>query len=284
MDLSDEGHPLDIIFLDFRKAFDRVPHERLLFKLKMGIQGRLLAWIESFLGNRMQQVVLNQTASKWRRVYSGVPQGSVMGPILFRIYINDLPDYVKSSCEIFANDTKIYAKVGNMADIEKIQKDIDELVEWSRTWLLNFMHVGARNGRANYFMEGTEIQVVSEEKDLGVVVDEKLRFSRNFAAACANRKLGLLKHKFKYWTEESLITLFKGFVRPHLEYCIQACTPTLRRDIETLEKVQRRATKLVPSLRNLPYEDRLRRLNLPTLEERRKRGDVIETFKILKQT
>ena len=136
-------------------------------------------------------------------------------------------------------------------------------------------------------MEGTEIQAVSEEKDLGVVVDDKLRFSRHnaAAAACANRKLGLLKHTFKYWTEESLATLFKVFVRPHLEYCIQACTPTLRRDIETLEKVQRRAIKLVPSLRNLPYEDRLRRLNLPTLEERRRRGNLIETFnfKILKQ-
>ena len=121
--------------------------------------------------------------------------------------------------------------------------------------------------------------------DLGVVVDEKLRFSRHIAAAaaCTNRKLGLLKHTFKYWTEESLVTLFKVFVRPHLEYCIQACTPTLKRDIETLEKVQRRATKLVPSLRNLTYEDRLRRLNLPTLEERRRRGDLIETFKILKQ-
>ena len=216
----------------------------------------------------------------------------MLGSILFLIYIDDLPDNVKSSCKIFEDDMKIYAKVGNMADVEKIQKDIDELVGWSRTWLLNFnagkckvMHVGARNGRANYFMEGTEIQAVSEEMDLGVVGDEKLRFSRNIAAAaaCANRKLGLLKHIFKYWTEESLVTLFKVFVRPHLEYCIQACTPTLRRDIETLEKVQRRATKLVPSLRNLPYEDRLRRLNLPTLEERRKRGDLIETFKILKQ-
>ena len=123
MDLSDEGQPLDIIFLDFRKAFDRVPHERLLFKLKkMGIQGRLLAWIESFLGNRKQWVVLNQTVSKWRRVYSGVPQGSVMGLILFQICINDLPDYVKSSCKIFADDTKVYAKVGNMADVENSKR------------------------------------------------------------------------------------------------------------------------------------------------------------------
>ena len=126
---------------------------------------------------------------------------------------------------------------------------------------------------------------MSEEKELGVVVDDKLRFSRHIAAAaaCANRKLGLLQHTFKYWAEESLVTLFKVFVRPHLEYCIQACTPTLRIDIETLERVKRRATKLVPSLRNLPYEDRLKRLNLPALEERRRRGDLIETFKILKQ-
>ena len=93
----------------------------LLFKLKkMGVQGRLLAWVESFLGNRKQWVVLNQTESKWRRVYSGVPQGSVLGPILFLIYINDLPDYVKSNCKIFADDTKVYAKVGNMTDAEKI--------------------------------------------------------------------------------------------------------------------------------------------------------------------
>ena len=150
MDLSDEGHPLDIILLDFRKAFDRVTHERLLFKLKkMGIQGRLLAWIQSFLGNRKQRVVLNHTESKWRSVYSGVPQGSVMGPTLFLIYINDLPDYVKSSCKIFADDTKIYAKVGNMADVERIQKDIDELVEWSRTWLLNFNAGKCKAGMGN---------------------------------------------------------------------------------------------------------------------------------------
>ena len=204
---------------------------------------------------------------------SGVPQGSVMGPMLFLIYINGLPNYIKSSCKIFAEDTKIYSKVGNMADVERIQKDIDELVEWSRTWLLNFnagkckvMHVGARNGRANYFWKGQKYSRCQRKRIWGLwlVVDDKLRFSRHIAAAaaCANRKLGLLKHTFKYWTEESLATLFKVFVRPHLEYCIQACTPTLRRDIETLEKVQRRATKFVPSLRNLPYEDRLRRLSL----------------------
>ena len=292
MELYDDGHPLDIIFLDFRKAFDRVPHGRLLFKLKkMGFQGELLSWIENFLRNRRQRVVLNQTESSWRRVYSGVPQGSVLGPILFLIYINDLPEYVKSSCKIFADDTKIYSKVDNENDARLVQEDIDKLVSWSQKWLLSFnaekckvMHIGRRNDRERYYMEGIEIKDVAEEKDLGVLVDETLKFSKNIAAAAANanRKLGLLRHTFKYWSEESLVTLYKVFVRPHLEYCIQACSPTLRRDIDALERVQRRATRLVPSLRDLPYEERLKRLNLPSLEDRRKRGDMIETFKIMK--
>ena len=176
-------------------------------------------------------------------------------------------------------------------DAKIIQEDIEKLVGWSKIWLLSFntekckvMHIGLRNEMEQYFMEGTEIQIVMEEKDLGVLVDNKVKFSKHIAAAAAraNRKLGLLKHTFKYWTEDSLATLYKVFVRPHLEYCIQACSPTLQRDINTLERVQRRATKLVPSLKDLPYDERLKRLQLPSLEDRRRRGDMIETFKILR--
>ena len=291
-EMFDNGHPVDTVFLDFRKAFDRVPHARLLFKLrKIGITGQLLSWIECFLKNRKQRVVLNKTESSWKPVVSGVPQGSVLGPVLFLIYINDLPDYIKSSCKIFADDTKVYSKVESMEEITGLQNDLENLVSWSEIWLLSFnaakckvMHIGRRNHMADYHMGETRLQVVEEEKDLGVLTSNSLKFGKHIAkaAAAANKKLGLLKHTFRYWTEESLSTLYKVYVRPHLEYCVQACAPVLRRDINVLEQVQRRATKLVPSLKNLPYEERLRRLNLTTLEERRERGDMIETFKILK--
>ena len=291
-EMFDNGHPVDAVFLDFRKAFDRAPHKRLLYKLKkFGITGCLLTWIESFLKNRKQRVVLNKTESSWKPVISGVPQGSVLGPVLFFIYINDLPDHVKSSCKIFADDTKVYSKVDSLVETNELQKDLDNLVCWSKTWLLSFnaakckvMHIGRGNHMADYYMEDTKLQVVEEEKDLGVLTSNSLKFGKHIAkaAAMANKKLGLLRHTFKYWTEESLSTLYKVYVRPHLEYCVQACAPVLKRDVRVLEQVQRRATKLVPSLRKLPYEERLKRLNLTTLEERRKRGDMIETFKIMR--
>ena len=125
---------------------------------------------------------------------------------------------------------------------------------------------------------------MEEEKDLGVLTSNSLKFGKHIAkaAAMANKKLGLLRHTFKYWTGDSLSTLHKIYVKPHLEYCVQPCAPVLRRDVKVLEQVQRRATKLVPSLRNLPYEERLKRLNLTTLEEHRKRGDMIEAFKTLR--
>ena len=167
MELYDEGHPLDVVFLDFRKAFDRVPHERLLFKLrKLGINNDLLTWIEYFLKDRQQRVVLNKSESSWNKVYSGVPQGSVLGPILFLLYVNDLPNYIKSSCKIFADDTKIYSKVDNNSDAERIQQDLDDLVYWSGTWLLSFnaakckvMHIRRNNNRVEYEMERCKVRV-----------------------------------------------------------------------------------------------------------------------------
>ena len=236
-------------------------------------------------------MVLNKTESSWKPVISGVPQGSVWGPVLFFIYINDLPDHVKSSCKIFADDTKVYSKVDSLLETTELQKDIDNLVCWSKTWLLSFnaakckvMHIGHGNHMGDYYMEDTKLQVVEGEKDLGVLTSNSLKFWKHIAkaAAMSNKKLGLLRHTFKHWTEESLSTLYKVYVRPHLEYYVQACAPILKRDVRVLEQVQRRATKLVPSLRNLSYEERLKLLNLTTLEERRKRGDMIETFKIMR--
>ena len=128
----DQHNKVDAIYLDFQKAFDTVPHKRLLRKLQgYGISGSLLRWLESFLVGRKQKVVLNGEESDWTNVTSGIPQGSVLGPILFLIYINDLPDVVNNIVKLFADDTKIYAKVNTKEQEENLQSDIDNLMEWS---------------------------------------------------------------------------------------------------------------------------------------------------------
>jgi hypothetical protein len=126
----------DTIYLDFQKAFDTVPHQRLINKLQSyGICGKILGWIKDFLANRKQKVVINGTGSNWISVTSGIPQGSVLGPILFTIYINDLPDGVQNIVKHFADDTKLYAVVNEEKQQISLQNDIDSLLKWSDRWL-----------------------------------------------------------------------------------------------------------------------------------------------------
>lgn len=135
----DDGFQIDTIYLDFKKAFDSVPHKRLLVKLKgYGFDGTLLKWIEDFLKDRRQRVVLNGNYSEWKDVTSGIPQGSVLGPVLFIIYINDMPEIIQSLCRLFADDSKIYRRVKTNEDQQIIQSDLLRLCDWSDKWLLDF--------------------------------------------------------------------------------------------------------------------------------------------------
>lgn len=128
-----------MLFFDFQKAFDTVPHKRLMIKLKgYGIEGKLLEWIEDFLKNRKQRVVVNGSASSLSDVTSGIPQGSVLGPVLFLIYINDLPEVVQSIIKLFADDTKMYSVVNKPEQAVIMQNDILNLIKWSDDWLLKF--------------------------------------------------------------------------------------------------------------------------------------------------
>ena len=287
----DDGLAFDVLYLDFRKAFDSVPHARLIYKLRRyGICGKLCNWIEDFLSDRKQRVCLNGTCSPWLDVTSGVPQGSVIGPVMFLLFINDLPCSIESKCQIFADDTKLYHPILALVNAEVLQNDIAKLVEWSRNWLLGFnegkckvLHVGRNNPGCDYFMKGKKLEAVTEERDLGVLMSNNLSFSKHIAlsAAKTNGILGMIKRTFSYIDKVSFLVLYKSFVRPHLEFCVQAWSPYLERDKTVLEKVQRRATKLVPELQLMPYEDRLQELGLTTLEDRRIRGDLIEMYKIL---
>ena len=287
----DVGSPVNIIYLDFQKAFDKVPHQRLLLKLKAhGIGNSITDWIEQWLTDRRQRVVVDGEVSNWKSVLSGVPQGSVLGPILFLIYINDLDDSITSNVLKFADDTKRFRKVNTDGDKQHLQNDLDRLVKWSEKWqmLFNFgkckcLHTGHGNLDVNYKMGYTVLGTTVKEKDLRLTISADMKVSEQcgIAATKGNQILGLIRRNITYKGKKLIIPLYKAIFRPHLEYCIQAWRSYRKKDIDTLERIQRRATKMIPELRDLSYEERLKECGLTTLETRRLRGDQIEVFKIL---
>ena len=236
-------------------------------------------------------MAIRGVTSNWRNVWSGVPQGSGLGPTLFLIYVNDLLDDVQSEGKLFADDAKIYRCIRDSDDQKQLQVDLDKLQEWSDQWFLKFntdkckkIGFGPRNPNFRYSMGGTQLTHSQQESDLGVVISSDLKPSTQVAkgAYSANSMLGRIRKTFTCLNEKILPPLYKALVRPRMEFAIQTWSPYLRKDVQKLEKIQRRATKLVPSLSNLPYEARLKALGLTTLEERRIHGDMLETFKILK--
>ena len=156
----DDWSPVDVIYLDFRKAFDKVPHQRLILKLKShGMGNSIINWIEQWLTDRRQRVVVDGEVSSWKSVLSGVPQGYVLGPILFLVYINDFEEGVIGKLLKFADDTKLFRKTKEIGDKEQLQDGIDKLVRWSEKWqmLFNFvkckcLHTGPGNAGMNYEM------------------------------------------------------------------------------------------------------------------------------------
>ncbi|CAM4589082.1 unnamed protein product [Caretta caretta] len=175
----DKGDSVDIGYLDFQKAFDKVPHQRLLHKLSChGIRGKILSWIENWLKDREQRVGINAKFSEWRGVTSGVPEGSVLGPILFNLFINDLEKRVNSEVAKFADDTKLLKIVKTKADGEELQKDLTKLSDWATKWQMKFnvdkckvMHIGKNDPNYTYNMMGANLATTNQEKDLGIIVD-----------------------------------------------------------------------------------------------------------------
>jgi hypothetical protein len=292
--MLDNGTPVDVIYLDFSKAFDTVPHVRLLKKLEAyGISGDVKAWIENFLTGRKQRVKVNGDFSDWNDVTSGVPQGSVLGPVLFVLFINDLPDVVTNLCSMYADDTKIYGPVSTQAEAQTLQEDLDNLVEWSDKWQMRFnaekcslLHLGNKNMKMDYSMgsHGGDRVVLNSsegERDLGVFVDCDLKFSEHVEKQVnkANKILGLVRRSYEYLDCETMRMLFIALVRPHLEFANVVWSPRLEKDKQLIEGVLRRATKCIPGLKNMEYEDRLRKMNIPSMCYRRLRGDLIEAYK-----
>ena len=288
----DEGNSADVVYLDFSKAFDKVPYGRLGKKLEgHGISGKCLHWINSWLSNRRQKVCVDGEFSEWANVTSGVPQGSVLGPTLFLIYINDIDDGLLSKLGKFADDSKLVKGLKTSEDIDILRGDLAKLEEWAEKWQMNFnvdkcavLHLGNKNPCTQYKFCNSVLNSVEEERDLGVLVDKNLKFSLqcNKAVNSANSALGIIKRNIVSRDKNVILRLYKALVRPKLEYCIQAWRPFLKKDIDSMERVQRRATKMIAGCRGLNYEKRLEYTGLTTLEKRRTRGDMLEVFKTVK--
>ena len=291
--ILDSGGNINVIYCDIMKAFDQVPIDRLLTKVNSyGIKGSLLAWIGSFLKNRTMSVVINGDKSSEGSVTSGVPQGSVLGPLLFAIFINDLPLGIDSLLFMFADDTKLFREIKNQDDNAHLQQDLDELSNWSEKWKLKFhpgkcsvLHLGKTNKKTSYELNGQVLHASSSEKDLGVQIDDDLRFDEHIQAKTSKARQiwGMIRRTFTFIDTETFPLLFKALVRPHLEYANCVWSPRFQHQIDDIEKVQRSATKQVPGLQNMTYPERLKILKLPTLKHRRRRGDLIETYKIVHQ-
>jgi hypothetical protein len=288
----DQGNTICSVYMDFMKAFDKVSHQLMIKKIEAyGNNDQITRWIQAFLTDRRQRVLHNDAASDWLPVRSGIPQGSCLGPILFLIFINDLPAHVKSTTKLFADDTKIYRTINTGDDASELQSDLDKAVNWSTANTLMFhpdkcvkMTIGTAQPIPIGMTIGNNQTMLREErvvKDLGVKIDNHLSFEDHIAAKCAtaNQRMGIIRRTFKHLDNYTFRLLFIGHVRPHLEYCVSVWNPHLKHLVDQIENVQRRATKLLPKMKNLSYNERLSALKLPSLYHRRIRGDLINTFK-----
>ena len=247
---------VDLILLDFSKAFDMVNHEKLLYKLHFyGIRGQTLQWIKSFLDNRSQSVVVNGSASSTIPVSSGVPQGSVVGPLLFLIYINDLPEHVQSSkVRLFADDTAIYLSLSNSSHSSLLQHDLHQLEIWETTWDMAFnpskcqvLQITKRKTPipTQYSLHNTTLNTVNSAKYLGVTLSNDLTWHTHIdnITKKANQTLGFLRRNIKVHSEKLKSVAYKTLVRPQLEYCSAVWSPHTGTLIDQIEAVQRRAAR-----------------------------------------
>ena len=289
-DSADKGIATDVVYLDFAKAFDTVPHQTLLLKLsELNLSSGLLNWFEDYLHDRKFCVRVNGVHSSMHSIKSGVPQGSILGPLLFIIFINDLPPTLSSPCLLYADDIKLWRPIAAPSDRLRLQADLDTLYKWSQENYLplhpqkcKVLHL-YKGEPSIYRLGGSALASASTERDLGTIIAADLSATANCKtlASRARVRLGLLHRTLGRLDKHNFYGIYSLLVRPLLETNVQACSPYLRRDILGIEAVQRYATKRVRGLNNLTYPQRLSALNLFTLAYRRLRGDLILMYHIL---
>jgi len=290
----DRGRSVDVIYLDFASAFTSVSHPKLIDVLEqIGFRPPLLTWIRAFLTDRKQSVRISSSFSVSEDVTSGVPQGTLLGPTLFSIYINDIPSTLKNSqIAIYADDCKVFFDFDSSTEPVPLQDDLEQIVLWSDSMQLQLashkcsvLHIGRKNPRYNYSTGNTILAKTDSVKDLGVTITANLKPTDHCLQIVkrSSQRVACIHRFFTYRDPEFLFGLFKVFVRPILEYASVCWNPYFASDIHLVEQVQRRFTKRILPDKNLSYPDRLRLLHSLSLESRRKISDLAMVYKILHQ-
>ncbi len=299
----DQGYIVDVILFDFCKAFDVVQHDILITKLHcLGIRGNLLDWIRDFLSGRTMRVIVNHQTSSSRHVLSGVPQGSVLGPLLFLFYVNFLNSNIVSPTKLFADDLKLYTKLksddhtGLVNCLNVCQNDINTLSAVSKSWGLSMntskcvvlrFHRTPINWEelghsGEYSLNNQPIPIKESAPDLGILIHSSLKFHQHISNIV--HKAGGLSHSILKSTlnrdTSFMLPLYIAHIRPLLEYSSSLWNQGYLGDLRLLESVQRRWTKSISGLENLTYPDRLKSLNLFSVKGRLLRHDLILYWKI----
>ncbi|GAB1603590.1 hypothetical protein Ahia01_000640300, partial [Argonauta hians] len=288
-----QGSSVDALYLDFSKAFDKVDHHTLLNKLSQtGIRGKLLAWIEYFLTNRTQRVSVDGTLSGPANVTSGVPQGTVLGPLLFIIYINDITNSVEhSNIAIFADDSKLWRTIDGAADRDLLQRDLSSVNQWAieNSMVLNeqkfeLLHFGKTEIPNHVYTlpSGITLSPSHSVRDLGVTVDRNLTWTEHIGKKVntARKTCAWLLRVFHSRDRHTITLLFTTYARPHLDYCCPLWSPHTIKLIQKIEAPQRSITRHIEGLSDQNYWDRLKSLGLYSLQRRRERYIICVMWKL----
>ena len=293
----DSKSQIDTVLLDFSKAFDKVPHQRLKYKLQYyGISGSINRWIADFLCDRTQKVMLEGCSSDIATVDSGVPQGSVLGPVLFLMYINDLPDYITngSNVNLFADDSILYKEIKSEQDAINLQQDLDNLQRWEKDWLMSFhpqkcqvLHITNKRKPFNfeYSIHGHTLETVQSAKYLGVHLHHKLNWNTHIDKMVnkARQTSSFINRNLRKSPESSKELAYKAMLRPVLEYASTVWDPHTQENINKIEMVQRRAARFVKNQygQTASVTNMLKQLDWLTLRERRAQAKAVMFYKII---
>ena len=296
---KEQGHQTDVIYTDYSKAYDKVVQDKLLIKLKSyGITGNTFKWISNFLQGRKQKVKVNQSFSRTEDVKSGIGQGTVLGPHLFQLYVNEIPKLVDglANCAMFADDLKVWREIKTIEDQKLLQQALDKISMWSDTWQMELavekchtLCIGIPKYETQYKLNGQILKSESSVRDLGIQINSALNMKEHITKITqqATQRGNMILRSFKSRNIETLSRLFKVFVRPLIEYASQVFSPHNECNKVQLEKVQRTFTRRsfwrCFHTADVEYSDRLKATNLQLLEKRRIKMDLILMFKAIKE-